>query len=132
MRARVMPLAVLLLITAGLAACDKDKVAQPHFQKVTYVDDVAPILQKHCAECHVPGQQGAEASGLLLDSYESIMEGTSFGPVINPGTAMTSSLYVLLTGKERLTITMPHGKAPLSAEEIETIRVWIDNGAVEK
>lgn len=77
------------------------------------------------------GQQGAEASGLLIDSYESLMEGSRFGPVIAPGSPMTSSLYVLVTGKARLTITMPHGKDPLSAEEIETIRVWIENGAVE-
>jgi hypothetical protein len=46
-------------------------------------------------------------------------------------TARTSSLYILVSGKGNLTINMPHGKAPLSAEEIETIRAWIDNGAVE-
>jgi mono/diheme cytochrome c family protein len=123
--------AVLLAIAAGLAACDKDKTEQLQLQKVTYADDVDPILQKHCAECHVAGQQGAEASGLLMDSYESVMKGTRFGSVIKPGSANTSSLYILVAGKGNLTITMPHGKDPLSAEEIETIRVWIEDGAVE-
>lgn len=131
MSIRAMPLAVLLLIAAGLAACDKAEQEQLQIQKVTYVDDVGPIMQKHCAACHVAGQQGAEASGLLIDSYESIMKGSRFGSVINPGSAMTSSLYNLVSGKAILTITMPHGKDPLSAEEIETIRVWIENGAVE-
>jgi mono/diheme cytochrome c family protein len=126
---RAMHLAVLLVIAAGLTACNE--VEQPQVQKVTYADDVEPILQKHCAECHVAGQQGAEAAGLLMDSYESIMAGTPFGPVIKPGTASTSSLYILVSGKDKLTLGMPHGKDPLSAEEIETIRVWIDNGAVE-
>jgi hypothetical protein len=126
-----MHLAVLLVIAAGLAACDKDMVEQQQFQKVTYADDVDPIMQKHCAECHVAGQQGAEASGFLIDSYESVMKDTRFGPVINPGSAMTSSLYIMVAGKGSLTITMPHGKDPLSAEEIEIIRVWIENGAVE-
>jgi len=129
MSIRAMPLAVLLLIAAGLAACDK--VEQLQFKKVTYADDVDPILQKHCAECHVAGQQGAVASGFLMDSYESIMKGTRFGPVIDPGSAMSSSLYILVSGKGKLTIDMPHGRDPLSAEEIETIRVWIENGAVE-
>lgn len=129
MSIRATLLAVLLLIAAGLAACDK--VEQQQFQKVTYADDVGPIMQKHCAECHVAGQQGAEASGLLIDSYESVMKGSRFGPVIDPGSAMTSSLYILVAGKGNLTTTMPHGKDPLSAEEIETIRVWIENGAVE-
>lgn len=126
---RVMPLAVLLVIAAGLAACDK--VEQLQLQKVTYADDVGPILQKHCAECHVAGQQGAVTSGFLMDSYESVMKGSRFGSVIDPGSAISSSLYILVSGKADLTISMPHGKDPLSAEEIETIRVWIENGAVE-
>jgi Planctomycete cytochrome C len=129
MNIRAMPFALLLLIAAGLASCDKPE--QPRLQKVTYADDVVPIIQKHCAECHVAGKQGARASGLLMDSYESLMKGTSFGPVIHPGSAMASSLYILVSGKDKLTITMPHGKEPLSDEEIETIRVWIENGAAE-
>jgi hypothetical protein len=129
MNIRDMHLAVLLVIAAGLTACDK--VEQQQIQKVTYADYVDPILQKHCAECHVAGQQGAEASGFLIDSYESVMKDTRFGPVINPGSAITSSLYNLVAGKGNLTVTMPHGRDPLSTEEIETIRVWIDNGAVE-
>jgi mono/diheme cytochrome c family protein len=129
MNIRAMHIAVLLLITAGLSSCDKPE--QPQFQKVTYADDVKPIIQKHCAECHVSGQQGARASGLLMDSYKSLMQGTPFGQVINPGSAMSSSLYILVSGKDKLTVTMPHGKKPLSDEEIETIRVWIENGAAE-
>ena len=131
MSIRAMPLAMLLVIAATLAACDKDKAEQLQLQKVTYVDDVEPILQRHCAECHVAGQQGAEATGFLVDSYESVMQDSSFGPVIDPGSARTSSLYILVSGKDNLTINMPHGKDPLSAEDIETIRVWIDNGAVK-
>jgi hypothetical protein len=129
MNIRAMHLAALLLITAGLSSCDKPE--QPQFQKVTYADDVEPILQKHCTECHVTGQQGARASGLVMDSYESLMRGTSIGQVINPGSAVSSSLYILISGKDKLTITMPHDRKPLSDEEIETIRVWIENGAVE-
>ena len=129
MNIRSMPVAVLLPIAACLAACDKPEQPQPH--RVTYTDDVRPILQKHCIECHVAGREGAKASGLLVDSYASLMKGTSFGPVINPGSPMASSLYILISGKDKLTITMPHGKKPLSDEEIETMRVWIENGAVE-
>ena len=129
MNIRAMYLAAPLLISAGLSSCDKAE--QPQFQKVTYANDVEPIIQKHCAVCHVSGQQGARESGLVMDSYESLMKGTPFGQVINPGSAMSSSLYILVSGKDRLTVTMPHGKKPLSDEEIETIRVWIENGAVE-
>ena len=131
MNIRALPLPVLLLTAVILAACDKGKVEQQQPRKVTYADDVAPILQKNCAECHMAGQQGAEVTGLLLDSYASLMKGSQYGPVIDPGSAMTSSLYILISGKDHLTINMPHGKDPLSAEDIETIRLWIDNGVLE-
>ena len=129
MTIRSIPLAVLLVIAAGQAACDKAE--QPQFRKVTYADDVGPILQKYCAECHVAGQQGARVTGFLVDSHESVMEGTQYGPVVDPGSAKTSTLYNLVSGKAKLTVNMPHGKDPLSAEEIETIRIWIENGAVD-
>ena len=44
---------------------------------------------------------------------------------------MASSLYILISGKDKLTITMPHTQDPLSDEDIKTIRNWIENGAVE-
>ena len=131
MSIRAMPVAVLLLIAAVLVACDADKARQPQPRKVSFADDVGPILQKHCAECHLAGGQGAVASGFVMDSYASVMEGTRFGPVVDPGSAMTSSLYLLISGEGKLTISMPHDRTPLSAEEVETIRVWIESGAVE-
>ena len=116
------------LVVAGLAACDK--TGPPPVDKLTYADNVQPILQRHCAACHVPGQQGAEESGFLVDSYASVMEGTRHGPVVEPGSARNSPLYLLVSGKERLVVKMPHGKDSLAPVEIETIRAWIDEGAI--
>ncbi len=128
---RILHFAVLVATAAGLAACDNNKAPQQQQRKVTYTDDVDPIMQKHCAECHVAGQAGAVESGFLTDSYESVMKGTRFGAVVSPGSATTSSLYNMVAGKGNLTVTMPHGRDPLSAAEVETIRLWIDDGAVE-
>jgi hypothetical protein len=118
---------VSLLIVAGIAACDREAP----FRKVTYMADVEPIVQQHCMECHVAGKEGAEKSGYLMDSYEAVMEGTRFGPVIVPESSESSSLYLLVAGKTDPSIQMPHGKAPLSTEQITTIRLWIDKGAVK-
>jgi hypothetical protein len=118
---------VSLLIVLGVAACDKEAP----FRKVTYVTDVEPIVQQHCLECHVAGKEGAEKSGYLMDSYEAVMEGTKYGPVIVPDSSESSSLYLLVAGKADPSIQMPHGKAPLSDEQITTIRLWIDKGAVK-
>lgn len=124
-------------IVTLLAACDRPAGTQAPAQEATaapaaivsYAEDVAPILQKHCAECHLPGLPGAEATGFLVDTYASLMDGSQYGPVIKPGQAETSSLYILLTADEHITVHMPHGREPLPAEEIETIRAWIDSGA---
>jgi hypothetical protein len=118
---------VSLLIVVGVAACDKEAP----FRTVTYVDDVEPIVQQHCMECHVAGQEGAEKSGYLMDSYEAVMKGTRFGPVIVPESSESSSLYLLVAGKADPSIRMPHSKTPLSTEQITTIRLWIDKGAVK-
>ena len=118
---------VSLLIVVGIVACDKEAP----FRKVTYVNDVEPILQQHCFECHVAGKEGTEKSGYLMDSYEGLMKGTKFGPVIVPDSSESSSLYLLVAGKADPSIHMPHGKAPLSDEQITTIRLWIDKGAVK-
>jgi hypothetical protein len=118
---------VSLLIVVGIAACDKEAP----IGKVTYVTDVEPIVQQHCLECHVVGKEGAEKSGYLMDSYEAVMKGTKFGPVIVPHSSESSSLYLLVAGKADPSINMPHGKAPLSEKQITTIQNWIDGGAVK-
>ena len=97
--------------------------------KPGFTADVKPILDKHCAECHMPDGEGAKQSGFQIDSYASIMKGTKFVPVIVPGSAESSTLYILVAGKANPKINMPHGKAPLTPAEIETIKLWIDQGA---
>lgn len=119
-------------VVAAMTACERQSPEQPPASKVGWTNDVAPILLKHCAECHATGGAGAEATGFVVDSYADVMQGSQYGPVIEPGHSRTSSLYILITGKEHLTVSMPHGgRAPLSEEEIETLRIWIDSGAPE-
>ena len=98
---------------------------------LSYAKDVKPILDQYCGECHMPGGPGAEKSGFRVDTYRNVMKGTKFGPVVIPGSAESSSLYRLVAGKVDPSIRMPHGKDPLKPEEIETIRVWIEEGANE-
>ena len=129
MSTRIAPLAILFFITASLTACEKAEQAQ--LRKISFANDVDPIIQKHCAECHTAGQPGAMATGFVTDTYQSIMKGTLSGQIVNPGAARTSSLYILISGKDNLAVTMPHGKEPLETGEIETIRTWIDSGAME-
>ncbi len=95
--------------------------------KVTFSEDVAPILKYRCLECHKAGAPGVAFSGLNLETYEGLMQGTRYGPVVIPGKAMVSNLIVLVEG--RAGIRMPHNRKRLTACEIEILNNWINQGA---
>nr|WP_246194786.1 c-type cytochrome domain-containing protein [Allochromatium palmeri] len=112
----------LPLILVALSGCNRSS-------EVSFSQDVQPIISKHCAECHLPNGQGHAASGFLVESYDSLMKGTKFGPVVVPGDAVSSSLYRLVAGEVDESIRMPHGKDPLPTAEIAVIEAWITQGA---
>jgi hypothetical protein len=122
--ARLSCLILLAMSVAFAPGC-----ARKH-QDVSYKNDVAPILAANCASCHLPGQAGTAASGLDLTSYDTLMKGTKFGPVVIPGEPLTSVLVMLIEGRADPSIKMPHGGAkPLTADETKTIRRWVKQGA---
>lgn len=97
---------------------------------VSYARDVSPILDKHCKSCHVAGQAGYVVSGFELGSYDALMKGTQYGPVVLPGDPLTSVLVMLIEGRADPSLKMPHGNAkPLDPAEIATIRKWVEQGA---
>ena len=102
----------------------------PKQAPVTYTKDIRPILEKNCVSCHVPGGEGYEKSGLSMATYDTLMKGTKFGPVIVPGNSASSTLLLLLEGKADPSITMPHGTSErLPEADIALFRDWIDQGA---
>ena len=96
---------------------------------VTYQTNIKPIIDANCVSCHVPGGAGYEKSGLRMDSYESLMQGTKFGAVVVPGSSIGSTLYLLVAGKADPSIRMPHGSASLPDQDVAAIAAWIDQGA---
>ena len=124
---RVHKVVAAVCVIATLGACHQQPPGPP---PVGFRRDVAAIIAKHCIRCHVPGQPGTEASGLVLDSYSALMKGTKFGAVVIPGDPLSSTLNVLVEGRADPSITMPHGKGDrLSATEIATMRAWVQQGA---
>lgn len=96
---------------------------------VSWKLDVEPILQARCVECHKPGGQGWEASGLDLTSYAGLMKGTKHGTIVVPGDTLSSNLIVLIEGRADPKVRMPHGQRPLLKQQIEIIRLWVKQGA---
>ena len=98
-------------------------------KEVSFKADIQPILAQSCLECHAAGGAGAEKSGLVLSSYEDLMKGTRFGPIVKSGDTLTSVLIMLVEGRADPSIRMPHQKEPLSKDQIALLRQWVEQGA---
>ena len=95
--------------------------------RTSFREDVQPILQFRCLQCHQTGGPGIAFSGLDLSTYAGLMKGTHFGPVVMPGNAMVSNLNVLVEG--RAGIRMPHNRKRLTPCEVQILRDWVNQGA---
>jgi hypothetical protein len=102
---------------------------EPQEKVVSFKTDVQPILKESCSECHLPGGRGTLKTGLDMSSYENLMKGTKFGPVIVPGSSLTSALNMLVEGRADPSIKMPHHKDPLPVEKAAVLKKWVDQGA---
>ena len=97
---------------------------------VSFSQEVQPIFNQHCIQCHEPGGRGEVASGLNLTSYENVMKGANAGPMVIAGDVEGSNLLVLMEGRADPSIRMPHGQnEPVPKKDIQTIRSWIGQGA---
>jgi hypothetical protein len=102
---------------------------------VSFKNDVVPILQERCISCHAPGSPGCIVSGFSVATYQSLMKGTKFGPVVVPGSTLDSNLLRLVKHEADPSIAMPRSHTPgmpsewIKPEQINLIETWIIQGA---
>jgi hypothetical protein len=65
-----------------------------------------------------------------MATYEDLMYGTIYGPVIVHGDRRHSILNLPVEGRADSSMSMPHERKPLGTEEIEILRLWVEQGAV--
>ncbi len=121
-----MSLWVLVLLSlAPHAATANDAAAAS--QPLEYKTHIAPLLAKHCADCHDAKKADAE---YRVDTYQALLKGgESLEPAVVVGKPDESPLIQYLTGKR--TPRMPRKRKALADAEIELIRDWIKQGAKE-
>jgi hypothetical protein len=106
--------ALSLALAWVLAAADKP---------VSFSKDIEPVLQGSCWKCH---GSAIQLSKLDLRTRDAALKGGEKGPAIIPGKAEESKLYRLVADIEKPAMPMD-GK--LTAEQIATIKDWINQGA---
>ena len=90
---------------------------------VSFQTDVLPTLQTDCNLCH------GGAGGLFLQDYAGVIAGGDSGAVVVAGDPDGSLLIQRLEGT--ITPQMPEDLPPLSQPEIDVIRLWIAEGALD-
>jgi hypothetical protein len=104
-------------------------------REVSFKADIVPIFQERCMVCHAEGAPGCLVSGFSLATYESLMRGTKFGPMVVAGQSTSSNLLVLVKHQADPSIAMPRSQTPgkpsewLLPGQINLIEKWIDQGA---
>ena len=98
-------------------------------RQVVFTREVRPILSRNCFQCHGPDEENRQM-GLRLDTPEGFAgdRGNFGGPVVIPGNAADSLLFKRITA-EAENFRMPRDREALTADEVETIKLWINQGA---
>ena len=85
----------------------------------TYDSFAGPLFSAKCGTCH----SSNASAGLDLTTFAGTMKGSINGPIIVAGDSAQSKLVEVQSGKHF---------ANVSADELATIKQWIDAGAPEK
>lgn len=135
---RYFLLTIVVVLVIVLSCTSQLSKSQPPMaqQKVSYSRDIFPILRLRCSGCHGPHVWWSNQyqRGLDVTTYKSLMKGGKQGPAIIPGHPERSLLVEYLesegvsAGKRS---TMPFVGKPLPKNQIELIKRWIKEGAVE-
>jgi hypothetical protein len=100
---------------------------------VTYANDIKPIFEKSCFNCHSAKAQKLKGK-LKLDNLDTALKGGENGKDIIPGDSAKSPLVAQVAHVGDPDDFMPPKKAeqrnpPLTKDQIGLIRAWIDQGA---
>ncbi len=110
-------LGAVLFYSAGVDAADRT---------IDFVTDVEPILHEHCYRCHGEVQ---DKGGLRLSRRAAAFGvADSEEPIILAGKPDQSLLIVRIIDSDAGDL-MPSDGDPLSKEDVETLKLWIQQGA---
>lgn len=94
--------------------------------KVTYQDQILPLIEANCSKCHNADKKKAD---LELTSYQGALKGSGSGAVVISGNVDGSKLWKALTHAEEP--FMPPNRPKLDDKDLEKFKKWIAGGLLE-
>lgn len=119
--------ALLFACSHQLAMADEPAAAEG--TKVSYWRDIRPLFQAQCQGCHQPAKRGG---GYVMTDFASLLlEGDGGFAGIVPGDPDESFLVEQIVSVDDKPAKMPKGAPALSPVEVDLIRKWIGEGAID-
>jgi len=100
--------------------------SSPAQEKITYQDQILPLVEANCSKCHNPDKKKAD---LDLTSYQGALKGSGSGLVVISGNPDGSKLWKALTHAEDP--TMPPNRPKLPDKDLDLFKKWILGGLLE-
>jgi WD40 repeat protein len=94
---------------------------------VSFAKEIQPILKAKCQGCHQPAK--AQGGYVLTDFSKLLLAGESGTIAVVPGKPEASELIRQITAVDGKA-AMPKNAAPLSTADVDLVRRWIAEGAV--
>lgn len=98
-----------------------DEPIQPKFTSIQ-----KKIFNTRCTHCH---SNGGKAARVPLQTYNDFLE--SPREIVIPGNVNESGLVISITREDQKKMPPLESATPLTHEEIEAIKEWVANGALE-
>lgn len=121
--------AVAATVTAAVTETSAPVVEEPAATEavpagatVSFANDILPIIQSRCVNCH--GGERVE-EGLSMRSHSEIMAGSENGAIVVPGDAANSLMAQMVIDQE-----MPKRGPKLTPPQVQLIVDWINQGAL--
>lgn len=125
----VLAVMALAICFVGVTARAEEKAGEKKEpeKKITYEEHILPLFREKCGSCHNANDKKGD---LVLDNYSAAMQGGASGEVINTnGEPANSQLYLVMTHESEP--VMPPGQPKLADAQLELVRKWIEQGALQ-
>ncbi|MBK9074597.1 MAG: hypothetical protein IPL77_06365 [Flavobacteriales bacterium] len=138
-----LPHAFLFAIGVFSAGCTKDEgplyIPEPvtldpgiPMDTVFFATEVMPVFQQHCWVCHPPMGEMDLSTGVAYANLVNV-PALGYAPALRivPGDPMASVLWHKISQSTTYGLNMPPNGTFLTNEELQTIRDWIEQGAMD-
>ncbi len=120
----------LAILSAGMLGTCGRVSASDQSGEIQFARDVRPILSNHCWSCHGPDEPGRQGN-LRLDLRDDAIRGGESGKaaIVPVRPADSEMMKRILSHDADLQMPPASTKKPLSAEQIQILQSWIEQGA---